>query len=333
MAHTAGEITLIPVSQLRPGDNDRTAFNEVALRELADSIAANGLAQPITVRPIWTCPACKTEIPATFPDDPCPGCGDDPIWQDLHYQIVAGERRFRVCSGILGWSEIPAIVRDLGDEQAAAVMLAENVHRVDLNPLDEARAYWKRMAQFGWSVAETARQANVGEGRVANRLKLLDLAPEIQHLVANGHLGLGFAQAMGKLDRNRQRIALAWLREQPATPTLNIFNRVVGELYEQQAQEAMFDLAALLRPQVVAAVEGSESSRLHELLPTLPGLPDLPTRLGGIGRLIDDYVAELLACGQAQAARVLMDFWVKAMRANYAQVNAFESKALAALVK
>jgi ParB/RepB/Spo0J family partition protein len=326
-------LTHVPTAQIRPGDNDRSTFNPVALQELADSIAANGLAQPITVRPLWTCPTCRGEIAATFPDGPCPACGVHQVWSEMHYQIVAGERRFRACSQLLGWTEIPAIVRDLSDEQAAAIMLAENVHRVDLNPLDEAMAYDKRMAQFGWSVAETARQANVGEGRVAARLKLLDLTPEIQHLVANGHLGLGFAQAMSKLDANRQRLALAWLREQPATPTLNVFHRLVSQLYEQQVQEAMFDLAALFQPQVVAAVEGSRNGKLHEMLPTLPGLPGLPTSLGGIGRLLDDYVAALLDGDHHQEARVLMDFWVKAMRANYALVNAYESKTLANLVK
>jgi ParB/RepB/Spo0J family partition protein len=329
---TTSEITPVPTAQIRPGDNDRTTFNQVALQELADSIAANGLAQPITVRPVWTCPTCHAEIAAIFPDGLCPACGRPQIWSDCHYQIVAGERRFRACTHILGWNEIPAIVRDLSDEQAAAIMLAENVHRVDLNPLDEALAYHKRMTQFGWSLAETARQANVSEGRVDSRLKLLHLAPEIQDLVANGHLGLGFAQAMSKLDANRQRLALAWLRQQPATPTLSVFNRVVSELYEQQSQEALFDLTALFRPQVVAAVAGSENGKLHEMLPTLPGLPGLPTRLGGIGRLLDDYVAELLAHGKTQEARVIMDFWVKAMQANYALVNAYESKTLAALV-
>ena len=72
---------------------------------------------------------------------------------------------------------------------------------------------------------------------------------------------------------------------------------------------------------------------LHEMLPALPQLPPLPTRLGGIGRLIDDYVAELLNGGHVQEARVMIDFWAKAMQANYAQVNAFESKTLAALVE
>ncbi len=325
---------MVATAQIRPGDNDRTAFNQVALQELADSIAANGLAQPITVRPIYHCQHCQRIVTATNyePYEACDCGGTFKSWEP-QYQIVAGERRFRACSQLLGWQEIPAIVRTLSDEQAAAIMLAENVHRVDLNPLDEARAYHKRMAQFDWSVAETARQANVSEGRVAARLKLLELTPEIQHLVANGHLALGFAQAMSKLDANRQRLALAWLREQSATPTLTVFQRLVNELYEQQVQEAMFDLAALFEPQVVAAVEGSENGKLHEMLPTLPGLPGLPTSLGGIGRLLDDYVAALLGAGKTQEARVMMDFWVKAMRANYAQVNAFESKTLAALVK
>lgn len=328
-------ITNVPIDQIKPGDNDRRVFNQVALQELADSIAANGLAQPITVRPVTICPCCGRRESDDTQDDllpafVCQDCGGDEM--EPCFEIVAGERRFRAVSDILQWATIPAIVRVLDDEQADSIMLAENVHRVDLNPVDEASAYAKRMERHGWSVAETARHANVSDSRVANRLKLLDLTPEIQHMVANGNLGLGFAQVMSKLNGARQFQVMAWLRDQSTPPTLRVFSKVVNELYAQQVQEAMFDLSQLLTPQVAAAVEDSKNGKLYEMLPTVPDLPELPTRLGGIGRLLDDFAAELIAQGKNEAARIIVDFWVKAMRANYAIVNPFESKTLAALL-
>jgi len=322
------KITHTPTAQIIPGDNDRRVFNPVALAELADSIKEHGLAQPITVRPVWICSCCgrrDADQPLT-----CDDCGNDEI--SRRFEIVAGERRFRAVSEILQWDTCPAIVRDLSDEQAAAIMLAENVHRVDLNPMDEAQAYRKRMDQFGWSIAETARQANVSDTRVSNRVKLLDLVPEVQHMVANGHLDLGKGVAMSKLNGARQHQLMAWLRDLPTAPTARVFSGMVNELYEQQVQESMFDLSALMSPQIAAAVEGSESGKLHDMLPTVPGLPELPTRLGGIGRVLDDYIAELVSHGKSEAAHVLTDFWAKAMKANYASVNALESKALAALL-
>ena len=106
------EIANIPVSSIAAGNNDRKEFDPVKLEELAASIAAHGLAQPITVRPL------SGLIPG--------------------FEIVAGERRFRAISRVLQWDTIPAIVRDLDDEAASAIMLAENTGRADLNPIEEA---------------------------------------------------------------------------------------------------------------------------------------------------------------------------------------------------
>jgi hypothetical protein len=121
------DVPTVEAALIVPGDNDRQAFEPVALQELADSIAAHGLAQPITVRPI----------------------------AGGLYQIVAGERRFRAMQ-LLGWERVPALVRDLDDRQASAIMLVENLNRVDLNPIDEARAYSKRMTEFSWAVSDIA---------------------------------------------------------------------------------------------------------------------------------------------------------------------------------
>ncbi len=188
------------------GNNDRKAFDAVALRELADSLEAHGLAQPITVRPIGE-----------------------------RYEIVAGERRFRA-SQLAGWTTIPAIVREMGDEEAAAIMLIENVQRVDLNAMDEAEAYQKRQAQFGWSVAEIAKHAKVPASRVRARLALLDLVPQVQTLVRGGSMPLGYAEVMVDLDANRQVLSMRYF-SQAKRPTIAEFRAVCGELLAAQSQE------------------------------------------------------------------------------------------------
>jgi ParB/RepB/Spo0J family partition protein len=216
---TERTIQLIDVQQIVPGDNgsghqDRTVFDAGSLAELAGSIAAHGLLQPITLRPVG-----ESEL----------------------FCIVAGERRFRACE-LLGWLEIPAIVADVTADEAAALMLAENTSREDLNPVDEANAYQVRIDRLGWTVADCAKAAGVSEARVLFRLKLLKLRPDLLELVRTGNLPLGYAQiiADGNLDVNRQLLALRALRNSPS-PTPGWFRRQVGELLTQQAQASIFD--------------------------------------------------------------------------------------------
>jgi ParB/RepB/Spo0J family partition protein len=266
------EVLDLPLAAIDDGDNDRTVYAAGPLRALADSMAAVGLAQPITVRPR-------------------PGG---------RFEIVAGHRRRRAAA-LLGWAAVPAIVRELDDEAAASIMLAENAHRVDLNPVDEARAYEKRMRQFGWSVAETARRAKVSGQRVADRLLLLQLLPEAQRLVADGHLGAGFGVAMAPLDANRQAVALRWLQAQQS-PTLRAFRAACGALLAQQAQESLFDLDSLL----VAAAQGSDDatrSGRNCPFPTHPGIPPF-TRRGTLGASMAAYIVELRQSGHAEAALI-----------------------------
>ena len=203
----------LPVTEIVAGSNDRTVFDSNGLQELADSIAANGLAQPITVR-----------------------------WLEARgrYEIVAGERRFRAHL-LLGRETVRAIVRDLTDAEAAAIMLAENTGRKDLDPVDEARAYKARMTMFGWDVKTIAEKAGVSPQRINNRLTLLRLREDIQHLVRTGNLQIGYAQVLAEseLDNNRQLIALKRLQTCPA-PTPQWFRKECSELREAEAQEDMF---------------------------------------------------------------------------------------------
>jgi len=136
-------------------------------------------------------------------------------------------------------------VRTLSDEQAAAIMLAENVARTDLDPVDEALAYQARIDRFDWTVEECAERAGVSIVHVRFRLRLLTLRGELQRLVRSGQLGLGYAQTLAQacLDGNRQMIAVRALQDNPA-PTPGWFRRVVNALVAEQSQDALLDLSA-----------------------------------------------------------------------------------------
>jgi hypothetical protein len=122
-------------------------------------------------------------------------------------------------------------------------MLAENVSRQDLDPIDEAIAYATRMSAYGWTVSDCAGKAGVSAVRVQFRLKLLQLRSELQALIRSGDLTLGYAQILSdaNLDANFQMLAIRQLRDN-ATPTPQWFRRIVSDLREKQAQSTMWDI-------------------------------------------------------------------------------------------
>jgi ParB/RepB/Spo0J family partition protein len=258
MAHQTVELKL---NQIIPGDNDRSHFDTEGLRELASSIKEHGLAQPITVRPL-----------------------------NGHYQIVAGERRYRA-HVLLNAETIPAIIRDLDDEAASAIMLAENVSRRDLDPIDEALAYQKRLTQFDWSVEDIAQRAGVTTVRVHFRLKLLRLRPDVQKLIRDGQLQLGYAQILSDadLDTNRQLIALRRLRDNPR-PTPTWFRREVNALREEQCQETLFDTSFFTVQAPEAAAEAYSE----------PAHPET-TAAPRVGRSLQDIIGNQVKFWQSAA--------------------------------
>ena len=214
-------VTQIDLIQIVPGNNDRAVFNQTDLQTLADNIKDNGLIQPISVRRL-----------------------DD---TNL-YQIIAGERRFRACQ-LAQMETIAALVLDVSDQEASILMMAENTSRADLDPIDEATAYQVRIDRFDWTIKDCAKHAGVTTGQVKFRLKLLKLRPDLQALVRNGDLKLGYAQVLadGNLDSNFQTLAIRKLRDN-AKPTPTWFRKVVGRLFGQQAQGQLFDLPLMGGP-------------------------------------------------------------------------------------
>jgi ParB family transcriptional regulator, chromosome partitioning protein len=157
----------------------RTVWNDEDLQELTDSIRANGIIQPVVVRPFQG-----------------------------RYQLIAGERRYRAAA-MAGLSEIPALVREVTDEQLFEWSLVENIHRRDLNAIERARAYQRYLAAFSLTQAEASERLGEDRSVIANHLRLLDLPDELKQMLADGRLSMGHARAILGLPTDDLRRKLA----------------------------------------------------------------------------------------------------------------------------
>jgi ParB family chromosome partitioning protein len=168
------------VARIRPNPfQPRDEFDEDSLRRLAESIAENGLLQPIVVR----------DVGAAF-------------------QIIAGERRFRAVQE-LGWDRVPIVTRSLTDEQMLVVALVENLQREDLNPLEEAQGYQRLIDEFGLTQEEVGRHVGKDRSTVSNALRLLGLPAAVRSLIASGRISAGHARAVLGLDGAAEQVAMA----------------------------------------------------------------------------------------------------------------------------
>ena len=145
----------------------RRDFSDAELQELQLSMEASGLLQPIAVRPR----------------------------KYGRYELIAGERRFRAATR-LGWTSIPAFIRDVSDEQLLSLALVENLQREDLNPIEEAEGYRQLINEFGLAHQQVAHAVGKERSTVTNALRLLALPEEVQRLVRDGSLSLGHARAL-----------------------------------------------------------------------------------------------------------------------------------------
>jgi len=186
------ELTRLPVDVLQRGRyQPRVDMRQETLEDLANSIRAQGVVQPIVVRPI--------EMPGAVP-------GSRPS----RYEIIAGERRWRAAQ-LAGLTEIPAIVRRVPDEGAIAMALIENIQRENLNPLEEARALDRLIREFSITHQQAADAVGRSRAAVSNLLRLLELAPEVAELVDRRELEMGHARALLGLTQARQQVEVAQL--------------------------------------------------------------------------------------------------------------------------
>jgi ParB family transcriptional regulator, chromosome partitioning protein len=187
---TAGEeLAKLPLDLLQRGRyQPRMDMRPETLQELADSIKAQGVVQPIVVRPL---------------DVPSPG-------ESQRYEIIAGERRWRAAQ-MAGLSEIPAVIRRIPDEAAIAVALIENIQREDLNPLEEARALERLITEFSMTHQQAAEAVGRSRAGVSNLLRLLELAPEVSERVEKREIEMGHARALLALTNRKQQAEVATL--------------------------------------------------------------------------------------------------------------------------
>ncbi len=171
-----GELKNLPVDILQRGVyQPRIDMNPEALEELANSIRAQGVVQPIVVRPV--------------------GGGK--------YEIIAGERRWRATQ-LAGLHEIPAVVRDVPDQAAMAMALIENIQREELNPMEEAQALHRLIEEFGLTHQQTADAVGRSRASVSNLLRLLGLNEDVKRMLENGDLEMGHARAILALAGEQQ---------------------------------------------------------------------------------------------------------------------------------
>ena len=177
------ELTRLPVDLLQRGRyQPRLDMRPESLQELADSIRAQGVVQPIVVRP----------LAAQRSGEP------------VRYEIIAGERRWRAAQ-MAGLHDIPAVVRIVGDEAAVAMSLIENIQRENLNPLEEARALDRLVREFNVTHQQAADAVGRSRAAVSNLLRLLELTDEVKQLVEQRQIEMGHARALLGLTQPRQQ--------------------------------------------------------------------------------------------------------------------------------
>jgi len=212
-AATGQRLDEIPVEWIRPGKyQPRKVMDDDALQELAASIRAQGLMQPIVLRPVG----------------------------DQRYEIIAGERRWRA-SQLVGMEKIPAVIRDVSDEAAVAMSLIENIQREDLNPMEEALALQRLVDEFDLTHQQVADAVGKSRTSVTNFLRLTHLSGEVAQMLANGDIEMGHARAMLTLSNENQskaareivaqnlnvRQAEALVRRLTAAPKVEVVSRSV----------------------------------------------------------------------------------------------------------
>lgn len=181
---------LCPIEELRPHANQpRKTFNDVKMAELIDSIKEKGIIQPLVVRHL-----------------------------EDHYQIIAGERRWRAAQKA-GLREIPVVIQDVSEDWAFEMALIENIQREDLNPIEEAEAYRNLMDGFDLSQEEVAKRVGKDRSTVANSLRLLRLPDKVRDDVINGQLSMGHARALLPLDSDEDILEA---RDQVVTKKMSV---------------------------------------------------------------------------------------------------------------
>ena len=170
------KLRILPVESLRAGPyQPRKDFDPARLQELADSISAQGIVQPIVARPTGT----------------------------FDYEIIAGERRWRAAQ-LAGLHEVPVLIREVSDQAAMAISLIENIQREDLNPLEEAEALRRLVEDFSMTHQQIGDAVGKSRATITNLLRLNELNPAVKDLLLKGQIEMGHARALLAVPKERQ---------------------------------------------------------------------------------------------------------------------------------
>ncbi len=243
------EVDLIDPNPFQP----RTRFDETRIEELAASLRAAGMLQPLLLRPAG-----------------------------LRYQVVAGERRWRAAQRV-GFATVPAIVRPVQDQEALELTLIENLQREDLNPIEEAQAYDRLTHEFGLSQEEVADRTGKDRTTVANTIRLLKLPKPVQDLVSDGKLTAGHARALLSIGDARKQLLLA---RRIAAQGLSV--RQVERISQSRPSSGRKRAPASEDPNVRAAIanlERSLNTRVH-ITPVVAGVGYLKIEYYSIDQLM-----------------------------------------------
>ncbi len=237
----------LAIDHLQPGKyQPRTRMDQDALKELAESIKTQGVIQPILVRPV----------------------------AENKYEIIAGERRWRAAR-MAGLQAVPVVIRDIPDNQALAVALIENIQREDLNPLEEALGIQRLTNEFGLTHQSAAEALGRSRTAVTNLLRLLELAPPVRDLLADGRLDMGHARALLVL---------------PALRQVELANEIVAKgMTVRDVEKRVSEMIARPKPRVPRAVDRDVARLQEELAQKLGTSVEIKQKSKGRGALIVEY--------------------------------------------
>ena len=232
---------------LQPGKyQPRSRMDQDALKALAESIKTQGVIQPILVRPV----------------------------AEGKYEIIAGERRWRA-SRMAGLQAVPVVIRNIPDNQALAVALIENIQREDLNPLEQALGIQRLINEFGLTHQAAADALGRSRAAVTNLLRLLELAPPVRDLLADGKLDMGHARALLVL---------------PALRQVELANETVAKgLTVRDVEKRVSELIARPKPRIPRAVDRDVARLQEDLAQTLGTAVKIKQKTKGRGALIVEY--------------------------------------------
>lgn len=255
VAQDAANQRNLPVTQMQAGKyQPRTRMDEGALAELAASIKAQGMMQPILVRPVGR----QNEL--------------------VQYEIIAGERRFRAAQ-LAGLDEVPVLIKDVDDQAAAAMALIENIQREDLNPLEEAQGIHRLIADFSFTHEQAATAVGRSRSAVSNLLRLLNLAKPVQTMLMAGDIDMGHARALLATD---------------AATQIQLANQIIAKRMSVREAEKLVSKAITEQKNTPKTREKSEKSRditrlEEELSDLLATQVSLKLRAKGRGQVLIDF--------------------------------------------